>query len=182
MIGHVFKTVLVSALLAGSVVSLSACDTAKEQLGLTRRTPDEFAVVKRAPLEIPPNLNTALPPPTPGAPRPQEKTAVAQARSAVIGSDVATFSDPSVEIYSSAGEEALLSRAGPADPDIRNKVNAESAQVNEDNRPVAQRLLNIGKDEQPAVIVDAPAEARRIIDNKAAGAPVTQGETPTIDD
>ena len=55
-----------------AVLALSACDSAKKQLGIERQAPDEFAVVKRAPLAMPPDYT--LRPPTPGAQRPQEQT------------------------------------------------------------------------------------------------------------
>ena len=47
-------------------VGLAACDSARETLGLNKRAPDEFAVVPRAPLVLPPNYD--LRPPEPGAP------------------------------------------------------------------------------------------------------------------
>ena len=65
------------------LIVLTGCSGAKEQLGLTRTLPDEFAVVKRAPLALPPDYN--LRPPAPGAPRPQEEATDAQARQVVTG-------------------------------------------------------------------------------------------------
>lgn len=170
------KKLVIPALMATTLV-LSACDRAKEQIGLTRRIPDEFAVVKRAPLEIPADLS-ALPTPQPGAPRPQEQSPEVQARNALIsgGENVVITSTPT------KGEEALLARVGEADPAIRQKVNAEADTNAESSRPVVKRLLNMGADTAPATIVDAPEEAKRIIDNKAKGEAATKGETPTIDD
>ena len=56
-----------SARRAGPVLlPLSACDTLRRDAGLTKQSPDEFAVVTKAPLIIPPNFN--LHPPAPGAP------------------------------------------------------------------------------------------------------------------
>ncbi|WP_376087212.1 DUF3035 domain-containing protein [Roseomonas sp. CCTCC AB2023176] len=59
---------------------LAACggDTSRF-LGLTRDAPDEFQVVTRAPLSLPPSLGN-LPPPRPGAGRPQELSAREQGR------------------------------------------------------------------------------------------------------
>src|SRR3954471_11538880 len=45
---------------------LSGCDTLRNAAGLTKKSPDEFAVTTKAPLVIPPDFN--LRPPTPGAP------------------------------------------------------------------------------------------------------------------
>ena len=50
------------------------------------RTPDEFRVVRKAPLTVPPEYN--LRPPTPGSARPQELAPDQQARVAVFGTDL----------------------------------------------------------------------------------------------
>src|SRR3982751_1819152 len=71
---------LALALLAPSV---AGCSSTKEMLGLTKHSPDEFQVVSRAPLSMPPDYS--LRPPTPGAPRPQEGTTREQAQSIVTG-------------------------------------------------------------------------------------------------
>ena len=54
-------TVLGTALLA-----LPGCDSLRREAGMTKQSPDEFAVVTKAPLIIPPDFN--LHPPAPGAP------------------------------------------------------------------------------------------------------------------
>lgn len=167
---------------------LTACDSAKEELGLTRRTPDEFAVVRRAPLELPPELTQdarSLPVPQPGTPRPQERATVDLARGAILGTDQ-TPATPAAA-GPSAAEQALLSRTGSdqADPSIRTTVDREVVeQYTDEKRPVIKRLMNIGKDnvEGTAKIVDAPAEAQRLQKNKSQGAPASAGETPSIDD
>src|SRR5215475_3640085 len=45
---------------------LSGCDSLRSAAGLTKKSPDEFAVTTKAPLVIPPDFN--LRPPLPGAP------------------------------------------------------------------------------------------------------------------
>jgi len=63
---------------------LAGCgEEMKKSFGLGKNAPDEFAVVRRAPLSLPPDF--ALRPPQPGAIRPQEGTATDQARSTVLG-------------------------------------------------------------------------------------------------
>lgn len=49
------KKIIVLAVLA--VLTLSACDTTKEKLGITSKAPDEFMVVPRAPLSLPPEYD-----------------------------------------------------------------------------------------------------------------------------
>src|SRR6185369_5402368 len=64
-------------------LGLAGCENTKEMLGLTKRSPDEFQVVSRAPLSMPPDYS--LRPPTPGAARPQEGTVQQQAEGIVTG-------------------------------------------------------------------------------------------------
>lgn len=162
---------------AALMLLTTGCERAKEELGLTRHTPDEFAVMKRAPLEIPSDM-TDLPKPRPGAQRPQEVAAKSQAQQVVLGTN-ASGSD-----QKSGAEQSLLTKAGAAQasPKIRSVVDRESAENSKDHRPVVKRLLNIGSDESAATVVDPAAEAERIQSNKKAGKPVTAGETPTQDE
>jgi len=58
-------------------VSLAGCQQTRQALGLEKTAPDEFQVVARAPLSLPPDYN--LLPPQPGVARPQEGTTRDQA-------------------------------------------------------------------------------------------------------
>lgn len=172
------KTAKNLSIATAALALLSGCGNAKETLGLTRTAPDEFAVVKRAPLEMPPDYS--LRPPMPGAARPQEQQPDNQAREAVFGKDEAA---PPKKKTDSA-EDFLLEQTGgaQADPAIRNKVDQEVAKTDGKKKPVAERLLGWtrgGSNEPPATVVDPAAEAQRLKDNKEQGKPVTAGETPT---
>src|SRR3546814_8005136 len=68
-------------IVAGLALAVSACGGFRDSLGLTKQSPDEFRVVSRAPLTLPPDYN--LRPPEPGAPRPQVGSASQQAERAV---------------------------------------------------------------------------------------------------
>ena len=154
-------------------VLLSGCDTAQEQLGLNKRAPDEFQVIKRAPLELPPNYN--LRPPAPGAPRPQEQATSVNAAETVFGARPEAAQDIQ------DGESLLLQQAGANNPDpsIRQVVDSESAEFIDENEPVIDKLLNLGDDTPKSSIVDAKKEAERLRQNTENAQPVTQGETPT---
>ena len=54
-----------AAMLGGVAVALIGCQSIREAAGVTKSPPDEFAVVTKAPLVIPPDFN--LKPPKPGA-------------------------------------------------------------------------------------------------------------------
>ncbi len=151
---------------------LSGCDRAKEELGLTRRTPDEFSVMKRAPLEIPANLDS-LPAPQPGVRRPQDASAVLDAKVALVGEKAARDTGSSVP---SVSENVLLQKvgAGKSVPNIREEVDREALENSKDNRSTVKKLLNLGKkdDEGPATVVDAPAEMKRLKAKSSAETPV----------
>lgn len=165
-----------------AALALAGCSGVKEQVGLARKSPDEFAVVKRAPLEVPANLTAdpaALPPPQPGAPRPQEQSPVESARLSVFG-DVAA----SGGAQPSSGEAAVLEQAGAmqVDPAIRRTVDRETVETTVSNRPVIDRLLDwSGEGESSASVVDAAKEAERLKKNQEEGKPATAGETPSIE-
>ena len=169
------KTILV---LSMCVLALSACSGAKKKLGLTHSTPDEFAVLKRAPLELPPDYT--LRPPRHGAPRPQELETDKQAAVAVFGA-----TNPSTSMAGSSAEDILLQKAGAThvDDSIRTRVDAETSNTEDKDKPVAERLLGWAKRdkaEPESSVVDARAEAERLKHNKEAGLPATSGETPSV--
>ncbi|MGH6961299.1 MAG: DUF3035 domain-containing protein [Dongiaceae bacterium] len=174
---------------AGAMVSLAGCgDSIREQLGLTKQSPDEFQVVAQAPLSLPPDFN--LRPPEPGAPRPQEGTTRDQAAAAVFsggltaggGYSTAGASHTSGSAPQSSGELALLQAAGAndVDPAIRAQIDAETAAQIERDKSVVDRLVFWRTPEPYGAVVDPVAESQRLEDNAAAGKPVTEGETPMI--
>ena len=57
-------------LAALAALALGACGETRGMLGLERKPPDEYQVLRHAPLSMPPNFN--LRPPAKGAERPQE--------------------------------------------------------------------------------------------------------------
>ena len=170
----------IAAVTACALLSLTACEGAKKELGLTKSAPDEFAVIKRAPLAMPPDYT--LRPPRPGMARPQEMESGDEARTAVFGgtdSNAAYIPPQGV----SDSESSLLMQAGSAqaEPDIRRRVDYETSQIAPREKTVAQKLLGVGGDdgEPPATtVVDAKAEAERLRQNAEEGKPVTEGETP----
>jgi len=69
--------------LAPALLALAGCgDELRKSFGLGKNAPDEFQVVRRAPLSLPPDFS--LRPPQPGAVRPQEGSTTEQARRAVL--------------------------------------------------------------------------------------------------
>ncbi|MCF8481346.1 MAG: DUF3035 domain-containing protein [Rhodospirillum sp.] len=158
-------------------LALGACDNAKKQLGLERNAPDEFKVVTRAPLALPPDFN--LRPPEPGAARPQEMAPRDSARTALLGEG----SDMSTGLTS--GEQALLGAAETdrAIPNIRDVVNRETSSLAAEDKTFTEKLVFWRKNEEDrfGTTVDPDAENQRLRQNQSLGRPVTEGRTPTIE-
>lgn len=177
------RSACTSVLLVGIGAALAGCGDVKSQLGLERSAPDEFAVVRHAPLAVPPDYR--LRPPAPGTRRPQEQTTSAQARSVLV--DSAQRSGSPVQAVGSErrspGENALLrlADADSANPNIRVLVNSESAILASDNRTFVEKLMFWRAPPPPGEAVDPAREQQRIQQNAALGDPVDKGTTPTIE-
>ncbi|MBO1073446.1 DUF3035 domain-containing protein [Roseomonas marmotae] len=157
---------------------LAGCgqDTART-LGFTRDAPDEFSVVTRAPLSLPPSLGE-LPPPRPGAPRPQELTG-SSAGAAILVPGAA--SDTGTSTAPSSGESALVATAGgQASPAIRRQVDEESLRLEQPDRTLVDQLMFWRDAPPPGTVVDPQREAQRLRENAALGRDPDQGETAII--
>lgn len=162
-----------------ALTMLAGCSKARQELGFSRHSPDEFTVVKRAPLTLPPNYN--LRPPGSGAPTVQVE-ATEKARSVVFGEteEKTPVADPSLP----KGEQVLLSEAGvdAANPEIRDILDKEAGYVVFGEKTVADKVIfwkDLGSQTEE-VLVDPGAEAERLKQNETEGKPVTEGDTPVI--
>ena len=173
--------------LAASIVAVFAvtgCENVREQFGLAKSPPDEFKVVSRAPLTLPPNF--ALRPPQPGIARPQEGSPRDQARRTVFrleDSNPQGVDQVIPDDGRSQGERALLMQAGAAEaePNIRQIVNAETRTIAEEDESLINSLVFWRGDELPGTVVDAGEESRRLREAQALGEPVTGANAPTIE-
>jgi hypothetical protein len=182
------KLALITVL--GMSAMLTGCggDSVTDALGLGRNPPDEFAVVDRPPLALPPDFS--LRPPKPGAPRPQEVNMSERASNVLYGADskVPNTNLPGSKPLGDTGtvsdsERALLDSAGVthADPNIRDVVDREAAQKVVTNRHFVDELLWWKDTSTPAATVDASQEAKRIQEAKASGTSLTKTATPVIE-
>lgn len=179
---------------------LTACDgqEMRETIGLTRTAPDEFVVVSRPPLSVPPDFD--LKPPRPGETRKEESTR-AQARQLILKEDsnataivedlepaskkVETAVDPVITSDAkSSAESNLLSKLGvdKADPNIRTKLGAEAAEPKDlsKEKSLYERIIKSEGGDEP--VVDAKKEAERIRTNKETGKPINEGEVPEAEE
>ena len=172
------------AVILVAALSLGACGGLRDQLGLNKASPDEFRVVSRAPLTVPPDF--ALRPPAPGTPRPQVGTPTDQARRALTGAspeDLSQDTEGGTADGRSAGERAILGAAGAenADPAIRQTVDRETDRINSESEDFLNSLIFWRKEDPPGLVVDPEGEARRLQENATLGRDVTVGDTPTIE-
>ena len=177
----IFRAPVAITLAIGLIASLAGCEQTRQAFGLQKSAPDEFAVVTRAPLAIPPDYG--LRPPTPGAQRPQEASTRNEARDILLRSgSTGAPGDPGGRALS-RGEVALLGKAGArnADPSIRDKVARESSVLVDNDKNFMTRLMFWQADEPPGTILDADKESRRIRENAALGDMPVKGTTPVIE-
>ena len=171
---------LILAIVLGG--SLAAC-------GLFNRSgsgPDEFGVVTRAPLSLPPDYG--LRPPRPGAERPNETSPRDEAQAKLLrnlgnrtGRRNATQPAKADGKFTN-GEAALLKRAEAldVDPQIRQQVERESGRVSEKDSLV-DKLVFWREKTAPKTVVDPSAESKRLRDNAALGKPANTRDTPIIE-
>ena len=156
----------VTVSLVAGALALSACSGARSALGVDPAPPDEFTVVSKAPLTIPPDFN--LRPPKPGAARPQEQNPATRAQAALVGDAQLSVSTPTTP-----GETALLqvARAQDANPNIRQVLNTETTQLAERDSGFVDRLLDragLTLTQDGDGVLNAAEEERRLRQRDAA--------------
>jgi hypothetical protein len=128
------------------LVGTSGCSGLSSALGLEKSSPDEFAVVTKAPLIIPPDFS--LRPPTPGAARPNVKDPSESAAEALFKTAGYEASDA----QQSQGEQVLVEVAGADETDgtIRTIVEDDYQEANKPRKTVLQRATFWSNDEEAA--------------------------------
>ncbi|GGY54156.1 DUF3035 domain-containing protein [Parvularcula lutaonensis] len=162
------------SLLALSAAALAACSSAGPLAN--RNAPDEFAVITKPPLTVPPDY--ALRPPRPGETRPEELSTTQRTQQLLLGD---TSSEPP-----SSGELALIAQIGAldVDPSIRAILAAENGGRVEKSESLTNRLLfwnfrdgEVDDSAAPLVVEDREAwleQRRQSIDSVTGpGATVT---------
>ncbi len=154
------------AAVAAICLVLPGCSGLAKALGLTKSSPDEFAIVTKAPLVIPPDFS--LRPPRPGASRPQE-VATSDTAAALLFADYTADEKPRER--QSRGEQALLSKAGAlqVDASIRRVLEAETTMLARKDRTFADQILFWqGDDSLTEQVVDAASEPDRVSESRDA--------------
>jgi len=159
-------TRLIFTSLAISGLALSGCSSATKALGLTKQAPNEFNILTKAPLIVPPEYN--LQPPRIGESSAENNYSQQAAREALIGDIDAA--EPT------RGEIALMSKAGVgrANQEIRIEIDGDNS-VERKTEGFTSRVLfwrngQIIDDKGNPVPLDSENEARRLeLINSATG-------------
>jgi Protein of unknown function (DUF3035) len=140
-----------AVILLSGAAALAGCNSASRALGVAKVTPDEFRVVTKAPLVVPPDYS--LRPPSPGEPRPQELQPESAARVALLGQQQGEDR--------SEGERMLVSRAGgdKADPLVRYVVDDEFGAIAHKDKSFADWVMFWRKGKPAAEPTDAAIAA-----------------------
>lgn len=162
---------------ATALLALSACSGVKQELGIGRNSPDEFAVVKRAPLTLPPDYD--LRPPVEGA-APPAAEASDQAKTTLMGASTS-------EASKGNAEDEFLKKAGAdkANPAIRSEISTDNGYLALKNEKLVDKLI-FWNDAPPSdanvpdSVVNPTAESVRLKKNQDEGKPVNDGDVPTI--
>ena len=153
--------------------SLIGCEGLRQATGAAKLPPDEFTVLTKAPLIIPPDYN--LRPPQPGVASRNEVDADDQARSALFPQNAIAAAAALGAAYSD-GEKLLLAKTNALsiDPNIRRSVSSDVGQ--EDQGPAfAQRVLYEGTGAPPPAPARPNAAAPAAPAAPARNAPLLEG-------
>jgi hypothetical protein len=181
--------------LAIGLTALSGCtgSNVKETLGITRKAPDEFRVVSRPPLTVPPQFS--LRPPSIDEESPNQLTTSAQAKELLMGQSAENNSlapasgkkatsqmSPTGITTASKADAQFLERAGApqANPNIRRELTEEkiTKQHQQEEESFWDKISTFPEAKDPTV--NANKESERIQANEESGKPVTDGETPVV--
>src|SRR5882672_8480114 len=122
----VLRTTALAAIV-GAGLALEGCQSFRDATGAGKNPPDEFTVLTKAPLVIPPDFN--LRPPQPGVASRGEVDADLQGQAALFAPSQTEQASNLGEAYSD-GEKLLLTRSNAlgVDPSVRRNVNTDIGQ------------------------------------------------------
>ena len=167
------KTLMLAA--ACGAMGLSACTTTSKALGITKNAPNEFNILTKAPLVVPPEYN--LRPPQIGTSSAENNYSQKSAREALLG-DID-------ETEPTRGEVVLMSKAGVgrANQEIRLEIDGVNS-VERKSKSFSDQVLfwKDGKVVAPnGAPMDPEIEARRIesMNSATGGGDVTITKRPS---
>ncbi|MBV8977396.1 MAG: DUF3035 domain-containing protein [Alphaproteobacteria bacterium] len=157
-----------AALLVAACGLVVGCQGIRNAAGLNKEAPDEFAVVTKQPLVMPPDYN--LRPPREGAPPTNQADPASNAQSALFDTDPSAAAKNVKGDFSQA-EKLLLAQTGAVntDPSIRQEVASDGRAMEAADDSFTEKLLFWKSKKIPGTPVDAEAEDKRLSAERAAG-------------
>jgi len=164
--------------LAGVSVSLIGCESIREAAGVVKEPPDEFAVVTKSPLVVPPDFN--LRPPKPGAQPTNQTSPTDSAQAALFSEDPATAAAQLPGSFSPE-ERIVLANSGGANADhgIRKQLASDLKSMEATDDSFTDNLLFGSPDPYKGAPLNADAEAQRLQTAQANGQQVASSPTAT---
>ena len=165
------RTAMAVLMICGAGFALSSCSDFRKAIGEEKSSPDEFEVVVRPPLSLPPSFTASS----------AELLAAADAANIESSTDARSVAAASLgsEVGSSeGGYEALFDFASVPD-NIRETVDEETYGIQFERRLPIQMLFGGLPDIGP--VLDQFAEDQRLRKNLREGMFPTDGGTPAID-
>ena len=158
-------------------VSLTACESIRQAAGINKDPPDEFAVVTKAPLIIPPDYT--LRPPKPGA-APLNQVSPTEAAQAALYSDDPKAVAGAISGNYSQGEKLLLAQTGAATASdgIRQQIAADNSNTQSADESFTDQLLFGGTNTTGDAPLNADAENARLHAAKASGQTAPASSAP----
>ena len=158
--GNEFARALRFAALGGVSIALLGCQSFQEATGAAKLAPDEFTVMTKAPLIMPPDYN--LHPPQPGAADRNQGNPDDEARAALFATTDPQQAAAALGTDYSDGEKALLAKSGgaTADPAVRQQIGADSGYTDQGDAYAQKVLYPQAAPAQPAPAAAAPPQVR----------------------
>jgi DUF3035 family protein len=162
----VFKFKLSFFVMSALAFTLTACDKAKEALGLTRSSPDEMQVIERPPLSMPPGYGLRPPLPTQqkGASEPSPRE---EAQTSLLGNK----GNQSLQKSQTESEILKKAKADASDPNIRQTIDSE---MNNNKPSIGEQLAFWTDKNQKGKVIDPQEENEKINGSKMPGKPKKQ--------
>ena len=165
-------------------ILLTGCSSARDIVGLGKQSPDEFEVVTRAPLSLPPDYGLRVP--IPNISRTQEKSVRDSADDLISSrgsSSRQKLSRRNRLGATSPAEDAILGRAQArsSDDSIRAKLSSDNKTISGTDKKLIDKIIFWQGAEKPGAILDPEKESKRINDLKSDGKTIANGDVPVIE-
>lgn len=164
------------AVLPFTMLGVGGCGGPGNTIGFEKTSPDEFAVLRKPPLTIPPDYT--LRPPEPGAPGLREKPISVQAQNEVFDAGNELKADANTE-----GEYELLRKADAlnVNPDIKKLIDEEFTIYAQESENFFETILFWRGNNLKGEVINSSLESQRLRENAALGLPPNTGNTPIIE-